>query len=160
MKLNLNDFFNNLREVFSNFRYLIFFLVTFGLFYLFFELITNHDLIKGNLGLAHFYINYILQLLIAIFFASFLTFFVYKYVKFSSFDSKNSATSFIGTFFGILVAGCPACSITIASYIGLASLISLFPYHGLELKILGLLMLIYANYSSIKDLNQCRLKFK
>ena len=126
-------------------------------FILFFNLLTDDLLIKGNLGLSYYYINLISQFLISILFSSFLTFFIYKYFKFSTFDVKNSSTSFIGTFFGILVAGCPACSLTVASYIGLASLVSFLPFFGLELKLISIIMLIYANYSTINSLNTCQL---
>jgi hypothetical protein len=155
----MRDFLKNIILVFSNYKYLLLFFVLFGALFFLFELLTDDALIKGNLGLTYFYINFTLQLLISILFASFFTFFMYKYVAFSSFDKKNSATSFIGTIFGVLVGGCAACSLTVASYLGLGSVIAFLPYHGIELKLFGFLMLVYANFISIRDLQVCRINF-
>jgi hypothetical protein len=56
------------------------------------------------------------------------------------------------------VSGCPACSITLASYLGLAGVFALLPYNGLELKIVGTLVLIWSVYSNIKNLKVCSIK--
>lgn len=155
----MEDFFKNIFLVFSNYKYVLFFLFLFSSLFFLFELLTDDALIKGNLGLTYFYINFNLQILISLLFASFFTFFVYKYITFSTFDKKTSATSFLGTFFGVLVGGCAACSLTVASYLGLGSIIAFFPYHGIELKLLGFLMLGYANFMAIVDLQRCRINY-
>jgi hypothetical protein len=155
----MKDFLKNIFLVFTNYKFLLLFLVLFSSLFFLFELLTDDALIKGNLGLIYFHINFMLQILISLLFASFFTFFMYKYIIFSTFDKKNSATSFVGTIFGVLVGGCAACSLTVASYLGLGSVIAFFPYHGIELKVFGFLMLIYANFMSIRDLQICRLNF-
>ena len=73
---------------------------------------------------------------------------------------KENLSSGSGTFLGLLVAGCPACSITLASYLGLGSLISFLPWYGLELKIIAIFLLIYANISLLKNLKVCEIKKK
>lgn len=148
----------NFLEIYSNLKYTIFTAVTFILFILIFNSFTDYQLIKGNLGAFYLYVTISLQFLISLLFSIFLPISVYKYIKFSSFSIKENSTSFAGTFLGIIVAGCPACSITLASYIGLGTIISFLPYHGLELKIIAVPMLIYANYSILKDLNICKIK--
>jgi hypothetical protein len=155
----MNDFLKNIYLVFSNYRYVLFFLFLFFALFFLFEFLTDDALVKGNLGITYFYVNFVLQVGISFLFASFFTFFVYKYITFSTFDKKTSATSFLGTIFGVLVGGCAACSLTVASYLGLGSVIAFFPYHGIELKLFGFLMLIYANFMSIRDLQICRLNF-
>ncbi len=155
----MKQYLENFRLVFSNYRYTILFIILFSSLYFLFEILTDDALIKGNMGLSYFYVNYSLQIMISLLFALYFTFFIYKYIKFSSFDKKQSATSFIGTFFGVLVGGCAACSLTVASYLGLGAVISFLPYYGIELKVLGFLMLIYANIVGVRDLQICRLKF-
>ena len=41
----------------------------------------------------------------------------------------------IGSFLSFVVAGCPSCSITLASYVGLSGILSAFPYFGTELRL-------------------------
>lgn len=61
---------------------------------------------------------------------------------------------------GILVTGCPSCSVTIAAYIGLAGLFAALPFHGLEAKVIGILVLLRAEYVAVRDLLVCKLKKK
>ena len=125
-----------------------------------FSYFTDEALIYANLGYTYFVVNSFLQYLISFLFAIFISVFCYKYVKFSTFDKKGSSTSVFGTFLGILVAGCPACSLTVASYLGLTSLVVFLPYYGLELKFIAVIILLFTNYYSLKDLNTCKVKLK
>lgn len=150
----------NFKEVFTKKTYMTISIVTAITIGTIFYFFTNSAIIKGNYGLTYHYTQVFFQILITILFSIFLPISIYKYLKFSSFNIKENSASAIGTFFGIIVAGCPACSITIASYIGLAGIISLLPYHGLELKIIAIPMLLYANYSILKNLNGCNINHK
>lgn len=147
----------NFKEVYSNKNYIIFTFITFTLIYTLFHYFTNSTIIKGNFGGLYLYTTILFQVIISLLFALFLPISIYKYVKFSNFSIKENSTSAFGTFLGILVAGCPACSITLASYLGLASIISFLPYYGLELKIIAVPLLAYSNYSILKDLNTCKI---
>ncbi len=157
--ISMKQYLENFKLVLTNYNYLLLFFLIFFLMYFLFELLTDDALIKGNMGLSYFYVNYILQILISLLFSLYFTFFMYKYLMFSSFDKKQSATSFVGTFFGVLVGGCAACSLTVASYLGLGAVISFLPYYGIELKVIGFLMLVYANIFGIRDLQVCRVNF-
>ncbi len=155
---NLFIIYDNFKLVFFKTNYLIIGLFVGLLIGTFFVYHTDTELILGNEGVIYYFLQVFFQLMISVLFAIFLPVSLYKYASFSKFDLKENSTSFIGTFFGIIVAGCPACSITLASYIGLAGVISLLPYHGLELKIIGALLLVYANYSLLLNLQTCKLK--
>lgn len=159
-KENLNTIHSNFKEVFSRKPYIISFIIIFLLITYLFNYFTDSTLIKGNLGIFYYNTLILLQFLIAFLFALFLPLSFYKYIKFSDFSIKENSSSAIGTFLGILVAGCPACSVTIASYIGLAGAVSLLPWYGLELKIISVPLLIYANYSVLLTLNTCNIKIK
>lgn len=152
--------FENFLLVFKNWKYLVFGILVFIMISYLFFYFTHSDLIIGNEGLFYFSIQVFFQIGISLLFAIFLPISFYKYFLFSKFNAKENSTSLIGTFFGIVVAGCPACSVTVASYIGLAGIISLLPYHGLELKAIGFFLLIYANYSVLKDLQVCKIDKK
>lgn len=156
----MNEMFSHYLQVFKDKRYVIFFFVVFGVLYYLFELFTYKELILGNYGLVYYSVHVVSQIVISFLFSLFLTLSIYKYVAFSTYSAKEGSTSVIATFVGILAAGCPACSITLASYIGLAGLLSLFPYDGLELKVIAIPMLVYANYSVLKNLNSCKVSLK
>jgi len=116
---------------------------------------TNSELIIWNLGYKYYITETILTYTIALLFGIFFGSTLYKIKTFSAW---NSWVGVVGWFLGILVAGCPACSITLASYIWLASIVSVFPFYGMELKFASILFLLYANYSIIKDLSVCKIK--
>ena len=119
---------------------------------------TNFELIAGNFGHTYLWWQIIMQLLITILFGLFVPISLYKFLEFNSFSVKENVSSGSGAFLGLLVAGCPACSITLASYLGLSSLVTLLPWYGLELKILAVPLLIYANISLLKNLKICKIK--
>lgn len=151
---------NNFVEVFSNWKYSLLGLIALFVMGFPFYYFTNLELLQGNFGNLYMWTQIILQSIITILFAIFLPVSVYKYVKFSSFSLKENTTSGFGAFIGVLVAGCPACSITLASYLGLAGLISYLPWYGLELKIIAVPLLLYANTVLLKNMNKCKLKIK
>ena len=158
--MNFKNLRTNFISVFSKIDYIIVFSVLCVLFFLFFYSQTHNDLIAGNYGHTYLMWQWIIQVVLTIQLSLFITISAYKVFYFSSFDVKENGAGAFATFFGILAAGCPACSITIASYIGLAGFLSLFPYGGLELKILSVFILIIAIIYILKDLHICQIKKK
>mgnify|MGYP001567333870 CR=1 FL=1 len=150
---------NNFIQVFSKWYNVVIFISVAILIEYVFIYFTNLDIIVGNLGYNYMLWQIIFQTLISILFGLFVPISLYKILEFNSFSIKENLSSGGGTFLGLLVAGCPACSITLASYLGLSSIISFLPWYGLELKIMATLLLFYANYSLLKDLNICKIKF-
>jgi len=118
---------------------------------------VEKDVIVWNLGYTFFLLEIILNTIIALLFWLFIWGTIYKI---QYFNVKKSGVWLLGWFLGILVSGCPACSITFASYVWLASIIWVFPYYGLELKILSVFLLVYANYSIFNNLEVCKIKTK
>lgn len=162
MKLNyyFKNIFSNMKLVFLNYKYLILFLVLTGLITLFFQWQTQRELIIANYGYTYFVWVWIIQYILAILLSLFITLSAYKVFYFSNFNAKEEGVGSIATFFGILVAGCPACSLTIASYVGLAGFISFLPYDGLELKIVSILLLFIVSLSILNTLQVCSIKKK
>lgn len=154
----MNILKDNLIEVFSKLNYILLSVFSMSIVGFVFYYFTDSEIIIGNLGFTYFLINTISQILVTVLFSIFISISVYKYVKFSSPSIKEGSSSLLATFMSILVAGCPACSISVASYIGLAGLISFLPWYGLELKVISIFLLLYAIYSIIKDLNVCKIK--
>ncbi len=121
---------------------------------------TNFETIKicfeFNCMKYHSYIwEIVLTILIMILFWLFLASTLYK-IKY--FSIKKSWIWFFAWLLWLLVAGCPACTITLASYFGLSSIISVLPFGWIELKIISVFMLLYVVYITIRDLEVCKIK--
>jgi hypothetical protein len=116
---------------------------------------TDLALIQWNQGTAWMYSEIVFNTLFAVLFGVLVAATVYKRQYMSQFNSANSATGLVGSFLGTLVAGCPSCTITLASYMGLASLIGVLPRWGVELKLIGLGLMIWSIYQSVTKIHQC-----
>ncbi len=172
--MNTKIIIENLKKVFSRAEYLI---ITFIFAVLLYSL---NVIIASWRSLFSFYnsagFSQALQLFLDLFFG------MYKTVKFSSFvslviisvlfgillslllykknlgmnDKKLGAMGFFGFFLGIFAPGCMACGFGVISALGLsAGIVSLFPYEGLELSILAIIILILAIFHTTKALNTC-----
>lgn len=154
------NIFSNLKSVFSNYKYGILFIVLIGLVLLFFQWQTQRELIIANYGYTYFMWVWIIQYILAILLSLFITLSAYKVFYFSTASVKEEGVGGLASFFGILIAGCPACSLTIASYVGLAGFISFFPYDGLELKVFSIILLLIISISILNTLHVCKIKKK
>ena len=147
----------NIIKIISSFIWIIWIIIGISIIVIPAYYFMNKDLIIWNLG-HNFYITEMsLTVVISLLFWLFLWATLYKINYFSV---KKSWIWIIWWFLWALVSWCPACSITLASYLGLASFMSLFPYWGLELKFLSVFILLYANYSVLKNLEICKFKNK
>ncbi len=79
------------------------------------------------------------------------------YIKERRSLEKSAGTGFFGTLVGLLGVGCTACgSVIITSVFGFgaaASFIGFFPLHGAEFGLVGVVLLLYANYLLIKKID-------
>jgi len=121
---------------------------------------THYQTIKGNFGAAYANIDVLSQAIISILFGINAALLVFKINNISKSIHKDTGLTALGSFLGVIVAGCPACGLTLASYLGLASFIAVFPFAGLELKILGIVLLAYSLDSLSKNLLTCKIDFK
>ncbi len=78
------------------------------------------------------------------------------YLKTRRTIEKSMGTSVVGTLAGLLGVGCAACgSVIITSIFGIgatASFVGLFPFRGAEFGIIGIVLLLWANYSLTKKI--------
>ena len=154
MKLLLQNLIKVLTKPSSFITMLVSVLSIWFLFYSF----TESNLIIGNLWMSFYVIEIVLDILVALLFWLFVGSTVYKIMYFAWPTKKTMWVWSIASFFWILVSGCPACSITLASYLWLASILSVFPYHWIELKVISFLMLLYVVYDTLKTLETCNIK--
>ena len=147
--------YTNIKSVFSKIEFLIIAFVSSTIIGGVMAYFTQFQLVAGNLGYVHAYLEVILQTLIAIFFGLNMALLIYKLKVSAGINASEAESVTFGAILGIIVSGCPACSITLASYLGLASLFSSLPFFGLEVKALGLLLLMYSTDSLAKNLHKC-----
>ncbi|RAL57671.1 hypothetical protein BLD25_01940 [Candidatus Gracilibacteria bacterium GN02-872] len=120
-------------------------------------LFTDKQTIVFNMGIGIYTFEIVLSFLIAILFGIFLGATIYK-IKY--FSVKKTGVGVFAGFIGVLVSGCPACSLSLASFFGLAGFLQFFPYGGIELKAISVLLLLFACYNALKNLETCNLKLK
>ena len=121
------------------------------------EYFSDRALIAGNYWITYAIINLTFDIINIVCIWLFVGSFVYKRRFFGS-SSQNNQSGWFASITSILTSGCPSCSITLASYLGLASFFALLPYNGLELKIIGTCVLIWSVYNNIKNLTVCNIK--
>ena len=96
-----------------------------------------------------FYLEVSLSIIIAVLFWIFLWATLYKMKYFSTAKKSDSSVWVIAWFLWVL-----------ASIFWLAGFIQFFPYWWIELKIISVVFLLYACYSTLKNLEVCKLKPK
>ncbi len=150
----------NCKQLFKDKISLIIMLISFVSMILIINHFTNKELICWNYNCFYFWSETILHILIALLFAIFIWAQFYKIKFFHKFSIQNSTSWLLWSIFWILVTWCPTCSITLASYLWLSSLIAILPWWWIELKILGLWLLIFSVYKLCKNLTNCSLNKK
>ncbi len=117
----------------------------------------DSQIIIWNKWYTYYYFEMSLDFLIMLLFWIFLWATLYKMTYFSTWKTW---VWFLWWFLGILVSGCPSCTITLASYFWLAWIVSVLPFWWIELKVISVLILLYVCYSTLKNLEVCNLKIK
>jgi len=118
-------------------KYLLIALISSLLFFSGFMYLSNFDLMFGNLGYIHTMIYILLSMLVVIFFGLYISLFAFRWKEKKALSRKTFGVGAVGTGASVLVNGCATCSITVASYFGLASIVSALPFYGLEFTFLG-----------------------
>ena len=149
---------NNLRSIYKKKENVIITVILMLALGAFFTYATQYQLIRGNLGVLHANIIVVLQGLLVVLFPINVTLLFDKIRTAASMSHKQYGSGALGSFFGVLVLGCPACSIGLASFLGLASILSSLPFFGTELKVLGVGLLFYSTNSLLKNVNICEIK--
>ncbi|MFH2021465.1 MAG: hypothetical protein ABIJ34_08700 [archaeon] len=121
---------------------------------------THFEQIYWNMGALIAYSQIISQIILSALFGINVGLLYFKLNDSATFSAKDAHGTSIGAILGIVVSGCPACGITIASYFGLATVIASLPFFGIELKVIGILVLLYSINSLSEKLMLCQRKIK
>lgn len=136
-----------------------FFVLGGGLLLLLVLCFTNLELIRNNLGEYTLWLELVISGLTILLGGLFFGLSAYKIGYFSHIPHSRKSGFFgaVGSFLSVVVTGCPACSITIASYLGLSSLFAGLPFLGYEVRIVGLLIMVFAIVQLWKNLETCQM---
>ena len=118
---------------------------------------TDIALSSANLWSTVFSLHLALYLVFCFLFGVFVAATTFKIIYFSSYEKKHTAVGAFWWFLWILVAWCPACALSLASYMWLASVVALLPRHGLELKIVWVILVGYATWKALVTMEVCSL---
>lgn len=121
------------------------------------HIMTDTAAIRGNYGEVNLMIRQILDVSVLVLLFGLVRLFVYKYIHVGWWDKGTGAWLGWGLL-SLIVTGCPACSIWLASYLGLSAFITWLPYDGVELKILSVLLMWYAVWDMWRKLDVCEIK--
>lgn len=151
--------FSNLKKIFSSkmriFAYIILVLILLSLWWYF----TDITIMFGNYGNIHTSLDICLSLVMIFGFPIFIIGMYHKSILFGTKSlDKKSGTGLAGGILGTLISGASCCGATLATYVGLIPLMTLLPYDGLELKLIGALGLLYALYDIMKNLETCKVR--
>lgn len=72
-----------------------------------------------------------------------------------AFDYREGGAGTGGTFAGLLASGCSACGIGILSLLGLTGGLLFLPFGGLELGVVGIVLLLFSLYWTSKGIMGC-----
>ena len=155
MKKQFSTLLHNAQNILQDDVSVIIGSMSFGVVLYLWLIFIDLELMVGNLGKTITYSQIVSHWILSIIFGIFVAATVYKIRWMSQRSRKESSSGIFGWLVSTIIIGCPACSITIASYLGLGSILFYLPGFGLEIKLLGLFVLIVATYITIRDLRKC-----
>jgi hypothetical protein len=118
---------------------------------------TDYALLAGNQGRTYATIHVTAGALLTLLFSLNLGLLSFKLFSAAQVRKREAGGTFFGGLASVILTGCPACSITLASYLGLSGIIASLPFAGLEIKILGVVVLLISTESLLRKLTTCRL---
>lgn len=128
---------------------------------------SDIDYVAANYqSYAYAYFDMILSWCVILVLPLLITWIFYKSMFFGTHQSKKTYSSIfwvVWGFFWVFITWASCCGITLISALWLTSVITfleIFPYHGIEIKALWIILLFYSTIDIYKNLYQCRISSK
>lgn len=162
----MKNFFDTLKTVFENKKYLytslVVAIVSFGVFYKLTLFSIANNSLKIYIMMSGYNYTYFTLLsfaIISLLFGIYFSLILYKF----NLTKKQRKTGIIGGFFGFIgfiigsfAAGCPTCGAFLLGLFGAPLALMYLPYDGMELRILSILILGTSIYFMTKSLSKCK----
>ena len=148
----------NIKLIYSNKKYLIISIITsiitfIALYYLTFYFTTPRAL-RSMEGSFYLYFTFISNFIISILFGLNVSIILQR-INMKANVAKESSLSGSGVLAGAFASGCPVCGSLLLPLIGVSGGLAAFPFRGLELKALALLLMLISTYFVLKSNNKC-----
>lgn len=155
--LNMKSVILALKLVFKNPLYIFLALsLTFNLlllYYFFFSQVTTFKVFFESNSAFYNWTSLVLTILIAVFFGIAVTLLLWQWREQKENNPGDTTNTFFGTFLGALSVGCPVCGAFLFSLLGIGGGLFIFPFQGLEIKVISLGLLGFAIFSSARAIN-------
>lgn len=155
--------FDNLKKIFSNSKYAISYLILVVILALLWYFFTDLSLMRWNHGNTRFVIDTIFSWLNILFFPLFIVAWIYRSYNFGCYQ-KSDSFGFIGGFVSAVISGSLCCGTSLLIPLGATIFVDFFSknfkYWWLELKFIGVLILIFGVYNLLKNLTTCKMQKK
>ncbi len=149
--------YTQLKKMLQQRTYAALFIISASFMAVVLSILSNIPYVRGNFGDTYTTILIITIVCIALLFGITISALVLHIVQTTKIPTSQTTMSTVASFLAILVAGCSVCGVSIASLLGLATILSTFPFYGLELKIISVFLLLYSSYSLLSK-TSCPLK--
>ncbi len=165
LKKEINKSWETITGILSNRKYFFIalgtFVIIFSLLYYFMVATVAKNSLKTALmmsGVNYVYATFLLILILSFLFGIYFSIVLFKFSLSMSMGKQGFAGS-IGSLVGAFGVGCPTCGAFLFSLIGAPLALMYLPFKGIELQILGILILLLSIHFIGKSINsQCLIK--
>ncbi|MBB1554543.1 hypothetical protein HG442_004010 [Candidatus Gracilibacteria bacterium] len=154
--------FTNLKLIFSQRKYILGYILLVMIFSALWWYFTDIKLMFGNSGTLHASIDTVVSVVNIFAFSLFIVAWIFRSTMFGKLSHKGDSAGFLGGILGVLISGTLCCGSSLLIPLGASvfttTLARYLPYDGLELKTLGVLILLFGLYRLLKNLTVCQAK--
>lgn len=160
----MKQIFSNIALIFKNPKYSIAYILMVIIIGILWIKNTSFGLIYGNYGPARYYYDIFLSVVNILAFPLFILAWIYRSHTLGSYAEKKESIWFFGWILGILISGSLCCGSSVLLTFGASALTGMIsaspflPFHGMEIKTLGVIILLYSLYSLLSKLLVCERK--
>ena len=164
LKREINESWKTIIKILSYKKYFFIALgtaiIVFSLLYYFMVATVANNNLKIALmmsGVNYIYATFLLILILSLLFGVYFSLIIFKF-SLSMSMGKQGFAGIIGSLVGAFGVGCPTCGAFLFALIGAPLALMYLPFNGIELQILGILILILSLFFVTKSLNgKCRI---
>lgn len=123
--------------------------------YLLYKFSSMELLLSMNTS-GYIFLSLSTSVIIAILFGINVSLITYKFNMSRKLNIKEDSSSVLGLFGGVLASGCPVCGVGLLTLLGVSGGLAVFPFEGLELKVLSIALLLYSTYKVSGSMSNCK----
>lgn len=152
---------NNIRYIFQNRKYLIAYSIMVGILGVLWWQFTDITLAWWNYGAIRTSIDIAISFINIFGFPLFIVAWIYRSHTLGTYTSHSERAGFVGGTLGVIISGSICCGTSLLIPLGASAFIDIlskyFPYGGLELKILGVGVLLFGLHRLLSNLTACQM---